>query len=141
MAIFIFDHTHIKLRVNFYLSWICIMCKKPVHSINSFWNAVNFRILWPDWSQPFVTIPTLEYFAQFLISVNLYQHEKKLFHWFVLEIGLVKINPAVWLAENILVHISRTKFSLNMEFVQNTANNINFHYRTNLVKIKDQIFQ
>ena len=52
----------------------------------------------------------------------------RLFHWFVLEIWLIK-NPAIWLAENILVHISGTKF----------FQNINFHYRTNSVKINFSI--
>ena len=48
-------------------------------------------------------------------------------------------NSAIWLAENILVHISGTKFFQNMGLCRNTANNINFHYRTNSVKINDKI--
>ena len=48
-------------------------------------------------------------------------------------------NPAIWLAENILVHISGTQFFQNMGLCWNTANNTRFHYRTNSVKINDKI--
>ena len=41
-------------------------------------------------------------------------------------------NPAFWLAENILAHISGTKI---WDLCRNTANNINFHYRSNSVKM------
>ena len=41
-------------------------------------------------------------------------------------------NTAIWLNENILAHISQI-FNL----CRNIANNINFHYRTNSVKIND----
>ena len=64
-----------------------------------------------------------------------------LFQWFVLEICLIKKNPAIWLAENVLANILGTKFSQKWDLCRNTANNINLHYRTNPVKIYDQIFQ
>ena len=38
---------------------------------------------------------------------------------------------------NRLAHISGTRFLPNIDYVPNTANDINFHYRTNSVKIKD----
>ena len=40
-----------------------------------------------------------------------------LFRWFLLEYGWLK-NPTIGLAENILTHISGTKFFPNMGFVQ-----------------------
>ena len=43
-------------------------------------------------------------------------------------------NPAIWLAANVLAHISGTKI------IQNTVNNLNFHYRTNSVKIQKPKF-
>ena len=51
-------------------------------------------------------------------------------------------NPAIWLAENILVHISVTKkYSQTWDLCRNAVDNINFHYRTNSEKINDKIFQ
>ena len=48
-------------------------------------------------------------------------------------------NPAIWLADNILDHIFRTTISQIWDLYRNTANKINFHYRTNSVKIKTPI--
>ena len=45
------------------------------------------------------------------------------------------INTAIWLAVSILAHIPGTRFSPNIDYVQ--KHNISFHYRTNLMKIKD----
>ena len=50
-------------------------------------------------------------------------------------------NPAIWLPDNILAHISENFFSQIWDLWRNTINNICFHYRTNPVKINDQIFQ
>ena len=47
-------------------------------------------------------------------------------------------NPAIWLAENILDHISETKFSQIWDLCRKIANNIHFHYKTNSVKINDK---
>ena len=48
-------------------------------------------------------------------------------------------NYAIWLAESILAYISRTRFFPKV-LCRNTANNKHIHYRTNSVKINDQIF-
>ena len=40
------------------------------------WDTVNFRVLWPDWAHPFLTMPIQKYFDQPLIYMNLYQHAK-----------------------------------------------------------------
>ena len=64
---------------------------------------------------------------QFLIHVNMYQHVKiGLFHSFFLEIK----NPAIW-----------EKLFQIWDLYRNTRNNINFHCRSNAVKINDQIFR
>ena len=44
-----------------------------------FWDKVNFRVPWPDWSHPFFTVPTQKIFDQLLVFANLYQHAKKSF--------------------------------------------------------------
>ena len=42
-------------------------------------ETANFRVLWPNWSHPFLTITTQKNFNQLLIFVNLYQHAKNQF--------------------------------------------------------------
>ena len=59
--------------------------------------------------------------------------------WIVLHICWLK-NPAIWLDENILTLTSGTK-SFIWDLCRNTANNMNFDYRTISVKISDKIFQ
>ena len=49
-------------------------------------------------------------------------------------------NPATWLVQNILAHISGTKI-FQYGICGNTANNINFHYKTNSLQINHKIFQ
>ena len=97
-----------------------------------FWETVNFRLLWPGWPHPFLTM------TNFWSTFNLCEFVstcKKSGYFIDLfwRYGWLK-NPAIWLAENILAHISGTK-------ILNTANNINFHYRTNSEKINDKMFQ
>ena len=40
------------------------------------WDTVNFRVLWPGWPHPSLTMPTPKFFDQLLIYVNLCQHVK-----------------------------------------------------------------
>ena len=111
-----------------------------IPSVHS-WDIINFRVQKPDWPPPFLTMPTEKNFDRLLIFVNyINMQEISLFHWFALEIWLIK-NPAIWLAENILAHIPRTRNSEIWDLCRNTSNNMSSHYRTNSVKIKDQIFQ
>ena len=42
-------------------------------------ETANFRVPWPDWPHPFLTMPTPKNFDQLLIFVNLYQHAKNQF--------------------------------------------------------------
>ena len=53
---------------------------------------------------------------------------------------LIFVNSAIWLAESILVNISGTRFFPKTGLCRITANNVNFYYRTNSVKINDQFF-
>ena len=48
-----------------------------------FWDTVNFRVPWPDWSHPFLNMPTPKIFKHLLICMNLYQHAKNQFIPFV----------------------------------------------------------
>ena len=41
-----------------------------------FWDTVNFRVPWVDWSRSFLTMSTQKYFVQVIIYVNLYQIAK-----------------------------------------------------------------
>ena len=79
----------------------------------------NFGVSQPDWSHPFVTMATPKFFDQLFIYINLYQHAKKsgYFNNLFLIYGWLK-NPAIWLAENNLTNISRTKIFPNMGFKQ-----------------------
>ena len=88
-------------------------------------------------------MPTPKFFYQLLIYVNLCQHVKiRLFHWFVLEIWLIKksCNLIGW--EHFGPYLRNQNFP-TYEICPgwNTANIINFQYRTNSVKINDTIFQ
>ena len=84
-----------------------------------FWNTVTFRVLWLNWLwlHPLLTIPNQKNFNQCLSYVNLYQHPKNhtisqifFFFW---RYSWLK-NSAIWLAENILAYISRTKIFQNI---------------------------
>ena len=58
-------------------------------------------------------------FDQLLVYVNLHQHAKNHAISLISSGYMVdKKNLAIWLAENILAHISGTKIFPNMEFVQ-----------------------
>ena len=97
------------------------------------WDAVNFRVLWPDWPCPFLTMSTQKIFDQLLIYVNLYKYAKN-----------QAICPAVlqsdWL-RTFWPKSQEQKFSQIWDLCWNTANYICFHHRTNSVKINDHIFQ
>ena len=61
-----------------------------IPSIHS-WGTVSFRVPWPDWPHPFLTMPTQIFFHQLSIYVNLYQYARiTIFYWFLLKILLSK---------------------------------------------------
>ena len=75
---------------------------------------------------------------QILIYVNLCQNAKKQTIDLLWGYGWLKC-PAIWLAENNLAHISWKNNFQNRGFVEEHSN-IDFHYRTNSIKIYDQCF-
>ena len=105
-----------------------------------FWDKINFRVLWTNWSHPFLTLPTQKIFDLILIYVNLYQHAKKSGYFIDLFRTYSSLkNPAIWL-RTFWLSSQEPKFSQIWDFCRNTAKNINFHYRTNFVKINPKFF-
>ena len=102
-------------------------------------NTVKFRVLWPEWSHPLVTAHPKTLLSTFNLREFVWTCKKSGFDWIVLQICWLK-NPAIWLDENVLTLISGTKCFI-WDLCRNTANNMNFDYRTNSVKINDKIFQ
>ena len=111
-----FDPIHPKIiKITFSFPEFAPTCKKLIHSIYSF--------LQPILESCNKTAKKFSFF------INLF--------W---RYGWLK-DPKIWLAENILNHISGTKICQIRDLYRNMANNINVHYRTDVVKINYQIFQ
>ena len=105
--------------------------KKSVYFVWSFWDAVNFRVPWPDWPHPFLTMPTQKTFDQLLIFVNLYQHAKnQAISLFILEIWLIEKSRNLIGWEHVNPYLRNKDFP-KYGICAETENNINFHYRTN----------
>ena len=84
-------------------------------------------------------MPIQKFSDQLLIYVNLYQHAKNQAISLIYSRDVVdlKILQFDWLKT--FWHISQeSEFSQIWDLCWNTANNTNFHYRTNSVKINDQ---
>ena len=86
--------------------------------INS-WDTANFRVLWPDWPHPFLNMFSQKKFWSTFNLCEFVSTCKKTCYFIDLlrRSGWLK-NPSILLAENILAHISWTKLSPNMGFVQ-----------------------
>ena len=131
MATSIFDHTHPKIiEINFNFPEFSPACKKislfhllnlEIQSILESLDQTGHSHFWPCSPKKF-----LINFKFMWISISM--HKIRLFQLFVLETWLVKksCNLIDW------VHFPK--------YGNCPAKNINFHYRTNLVKINDQIF-
>ena len=89
-----------------------------IASIHS-WDTANFRVSWPDWPKPISGHANIKIFwwtfnlCEFVSTCKISDYFIDLF-W---RYGWLK-NPAIWLAENILAHISGTKIFPNTGFVQ-----------------------
>ena len=96
----------------------------PIYS----WDTANFRVIWPDWAHPFLTIPTKKYFDQLLIYVNLYQHTKNQAISLICSGNMLdwKILQSDWLKTFWPVS-QELKFSQIWDLCRNIANNINFN--------------
>ena len=101
--------------------------------------TVNFRVQIPDWSKPFLT--NQKKFDKLLIFVNLYQYKKNEAVLSICsgEMVNLKFLQYDWLRAFWPIFQERY-FLQRYDLYRNTANNVNFHYRTNSVKINDQIF-
>ena len=87
-------------------------------------------------------MPTPKKIDQLLIYVNFYQHAKNQVISLICSGDMVdyKILQSDWL-RTIWPISHEQKFSQTCDLCRNLANNINFHYRPNSVKIKDKSFQ
>ena len=87
-------------------------------------------------------MPTQTFFDELLIYVNLYRHAKTQAISLICSRDMIdqKILQSDWL--RLIWPISQQrKFSQIWDLCRNTANNIDFHYKKNLVKTNDKIFQ
>ena len=74
--------------------------------------------------------------------MNLYEYAKnKVVSWICSgETVNLKILKSDWLKAFWPISQEEQDFSQTQDLYRNTGNNINFHYRTNSLKINDQIF-
>ena len=131
MAMPNFDHIHQKIiEITFSFPEFAPACKKLVHSINSFlrYSLTRLATLISDHAHSQIFWLTFN-LCEFVSTYEKSGYFIDLF-W---RYGWLK-NPAIWLAENILAHISGTKSSQIWDLCRNTEVNINFHYRSNSVK-------
>ena len=93
-----------------------------------FWDKVNFRILWPDWPHPFLTMSfhSQIFFDQLLIYVNLYQHARN--RLFFIDLLWRYDFQTFW-----SVFLEPT-FSQILDLCSNTTNHVNVHFRINSMK-------
>ena len=82
-----------------------------------------------------------KFFVQFFIFVNLYRHAKNEAVSLIYsgEMVVLEILQSDWLGEFWSIY-QEQDFPKTYDLCRNTANNMKFHYRTNAVKINDQIF-
>ena len=125
---------------NFYLSWLCTSMQKI---ISIYWFILEILSIldscYLTGHAHFLTMSTQRFFDQLLIYVTLYQHARHQ------PISLTnsgdtadeKIMQSDWLIFWPIKEEQR--FSQIWDLGKNTANNMNFHYRTNSIKTNDQI--
>ena len=76
----IFDQTHPKIiELTLSIAEFAPAWKNQFIPSGHFWDTVNFRVLWPDWPNSILTLPTQKFFDQLLVFENLYQHAKNQF--------------------------------------------------------------
>ena len=82
-----------------------------------------------------------KFFVQFFIFVNLYRHAKNEAVSLIYsgEMVVLEILQSDWLGEFWSIY-QEQDFPKTYDLCRNTANNMNFRYRTSAVKINDQIF-
>ena len=92
MATPISDHAHPKIiEITFNFLNLHQHAKNQFSPSIHSWDTVNFRVLWPDWPHPFLTMPTQNSFrSTFNLWICINMQKSSLFHWFILEIWLFK---------------------------------------------------
>ena len=131
------DHAHQKIiEATFIFPELVLACKKSGYSICSFLKY-NFGGMWPNWPHPFFIIQ--RYFDQLLIFRNSYQNENNqpILSICYGDIDDLKILQSDWLRAFRPIS-QEQELSQIWDLCTNTANNTDFNYRTNSVKINDQ---
>ena len=107
-----FDHIHPKIiEITFSFPEFAPACKKSVHSINSFLRYRQIQSPVTRLATPILTLPTPKFFGQPLIYVNLCEHKKiRQFHWFALEIWLIKKSCNVIVREHFGPYLRNKNF-------------------------------
>ena len=125
--------------------WLLIFLNLYQHVKNQFipslysLDTVNFRVPSLDWPHPSLTMLTPKICNQLLICVNLYQYTKtQLIPLLILEIK--KTLQSDWLRAFWPLSQEQGFSQICIGFVQEYIKQYKFHYRTNSVKIKDQLF-
>ena len=117
----IFDHAHpIIIKITF-PSWITadfrvlspntrVATPRQANSFLTYMQTLESQ-------DPFLTTPTPIFSNQLLISMKLYQYAKKQAFSSFCSKDIVDLkNPAIWLTDSILAHISGTRFFPNIGF-------------------------
>ena len=112
------DHAHFlsppskNYQLNFWLSWIFFQyIKHQFNPLIPFWDTANFSIIRPEWPHPFLTMATPIFFNQpfnFHYSLSTCKKNQAFSSFVFLRYSQFK-NAAIWLAKNILAHISGTR--------------------------------
>ena len=108
----IFDQTHSKIiESTFSFPEFVPACIKSVYSICSFWDKVNFRVLWPDWHIHFWScLPKKKFWSAFNFSESVHQHAKnQLFHLFILQIQSILVSRDQIAHVNFCEFVSQSK--------------------------------
>ena len=112
-----------------FLSFLRHAKNQFIPSIHS-WNTVHFRVLWPNWPDPFLPVPT-QIFFDLLIYVNLYQCPKDLaislicsrdrVHWKILQLDWLRTFwPRVFIQAILKSVIRHKKLNFTIEFWKST---------------------
>ena len=106
------------------------------------WDTVNCRAHRPDWPQLFLTIwPNPKIFNWLFIFVNLYQQAKNEAVSSICseEVDDLQKSSNLIGCEHFGLYLKNKTFPKHRICAGTQKNNINFHYRTNSVKINDQM--
>ena len=131
----IFDQAHPKIiEITFCFPVFAPPCKKSFHFINSFLRYSQLATLISDHAHPNIFRSTFN-LCKFVSTCKKSGYFIELFWRCDLK---QSCNLIGW--EHFSLYLRNQNFSQIWDLCRNTVNNINFHYRSNSVKINDQIF-